>query len=109
MPPEVLAMGYCWPGVFFKTFWLSAHNIPLNWPTRIGAGGVFTGLGTSAWLGEHGYALAWQHRRFAGVREFQDTMKVWQTWAKAVPWVVGIIIGARVLSQVVWVAINQPR
>ena len=98
VPREVLDMGYCWPGVLFKSFWLGAHSIPLSWQARTAAGGSLTGWGTTSWLGEHGYALAWQHRRFSSLREFQDSMKVWQTWAKAVPGIVGIIIGARMLG-----------
>ena len=83
-PRAVLDMGYCWPGFLFSRLWRDAHHIPMNW--------LNGGLNMSLTMGQSGYKLAWQHRRFASLRQFQDTMKAWQTAAKVVPVVLMIFL-----------------
>jgi hypothetical protein len=85
-PQEVLDMGFCWPGFLFSRYWQMAHGILLGWQ-------AFGSLGRQWLLGDKGYELAWQHRHFASLAQFKQTMSAWVTAAKLVP---GLILGVLV-------------
>lgn len=77
-------MGYCWPGWLFPRFWQVAHNIPVA---------MLAGLSVQRALGDKGYELAWQHRHFASLAQFKETMAVWITAAKVAPLaVLGVLV-----------------
>lgn len=71
-PPEVLALGYCWPGVLFPMWFRLANQIP--W--------AFS-LDMPFALGPHGYEWAWQSRHWRGVNEFCALMARWKWAARA--------------------------
>jgi len=53
------------------------------------------------WLGVAGHRLAWRHRRFQDVRQYQDTMRTWNRWGFGL-FLVGVVGFVVYLACGVW-------
>ena len=85
VPPQVREMGFCWGALMFPIFWRVAMNYPRH--------GFFGG--PEWWiLGRDGHAIAWQHRRFANLDQFRQTMDAWNRVGKlvALVWASGFAV-----------------
>lgn len=76
-PPEITAMGRCWPAFVYGRRYVKAMNIG-TLPAKT------DGMNCSEYLFRHGYELAWMNRRFESVEQFGDTMRAWEKRAAAV-------------------------
>lgn len=76
--------------VYISLLVLAFYWIPyLGVPTTLVF--IICALVFSIWLGCNGHRLAWQHRRFTSLQQFQETMKVWNTWGLWL-FIIGLII-----------------
>jgi hypothetical protein len=76
-PPEVLAMGMCWLAFYHPWLFVLANRISM-WQDPLGW------LWMNVWLGQRGWELAWQHRRFTTWDEYLGTMRTWDRWTRRI-------------------------
>ena len=97
VPVEVVLLGWCWGGFALTWLWGLANRVyvialVLLAAPMVGDGHWF-GATVVRWcvpplvavyLGLQGHRLAWRHRRFASVRQFEETMTTWDANARSI-------------------------
>ena len=70
-PVEVLRMGWCWGAFTFTWVWaIGTRTYIAILISLLGVIGQF-------WLGASGHQLAWRHRRWTDMGQFQSSMRAW--------------------------------
>jgi hypothetical protein len=115
LPIEVLRMGWSWGAFIFSWMWalanrvyyaailaiLASSAISMTPHGHRGAGFATGVTIISVWLGVAGHRLAWRHRRFQDVRQYQDTMRTWNRWGFGL-FLVGVVGFVVYLACGVW-------
>lgn len=84
VPFEVANMGFAWGAFGLGWIWGVGNKIYLTLLLIVLAfipyAGPLLQIVAGIWLGSIGHRLAWQHREFASIEQFRETMRVWNAW-----------------------------
>lgn len=100
-PPEVLAMGLCWPAFTF------GHRFAVRFGLQ-SLPAVIDGMKRPEYLVRHGYEAAWRYHRFGSYGEFRRTMQTLHARVVGVLVVEGVLFLIAAVEAAGWYATHWP-